>query len=255
MKIRTLAAFTCTLALCASAGLAQTGTKPDQPAKPTDTKPTAQPKKDHPEHPAKPGDAKPAAKPSEGEAMMMQMMEKCMVAGTPGPMHEWLAKGAGTWEGKCTMYMPGMPPSESTCVTTITPMFEGRFVKGETVGEMGGQPFHGFMLAGYNNTTKKFEQTWIDSMGTMMMNSVGTVSDDKKTLTYTSNYTCPMTEKPTTTRMVETHTGDNAMTLQMFGPNPMDGKEMKMMEIKYTRKAETKPAAKDAPKTETKTGK
>lgn len=245
MKIRNAVAFTCTIALLAAAGLAQSTT----PSKPTETaKPAAQPKPEHPA--AKPGD-KPAAKPGEhpakggeSEAKMAEMMKKFDLAATPGPMHAWLAKGVGTWEGACTFQMTAdMPPEHSTCTTTITSFLDGRFMKGEHAGmvEMNGQkiPFFGFILSGYNNTTKKFEQTWIDSMGTMMMNSVGTLSADHKTLTYTSNYTCPATEKPISCRMVETHTGDNTMTLEMFGPDMVTGKEFRNMEIKYTRKAGT----------------
>lgn len=253
MNTRSTIVSICAVALFAAAGLAQ-GTAPakpaetpKQPATPA-AKPTTPPAKD-----AKPGEHGAGA----SEAAMAQMMQKCAEAGTPGDMHAWLATGAGTWNGECTMFMPGMPPTKSTCVTTITSFMDGRFVKGETKGEMEweGQkmPFTGFMIAGYNNTTKQFEQTWIDSMGTMMMNSVGKVSEDKKTLTWTSHYTCPVTEKPVTSRMIETRTGADTMTLEMWGPNPLDGKEMKCMEIKYTRTAgaptqpahghEAKPAA------------
>ncbi len=252
MSTRRLA-FVCAIALCSAAGLAQSSA----PAKPADkqpappaAKPEAKPTTTPAVPAAKPGD-KPAAPaaggmPGQPSAEMAQYMEKCMAAGIPGPMHEWLAKSAGTWDGQCTFYMPGMPETKSTCTTTITSFLDGRFVKGETKGMMemapGQQmPFHGFMVTGYNNTTKKFEQTWIDSMGTMMMNSLGTLSADTKTLTWTSNYTCPASEKVVTSRMVETHAGPNAMTLEMWGPNPMDGKDMKMMEIKYTRGA-AKPA-------------
>jgi hypothetical protein len=106
---------------------------------------------------------------------------------------------------------------------------------------MGGhqQKFEGFGLYGYNNTTEKFEASWCDSMGTMIMNLSGDMSSDGKTITWNAKYTCPMTKKDTYMREVERMTGADTMVLEMYGPNPADGKEMKMMEISYTRKPGT----------------
>src|SRR5688572_31189287 len=36
-----------------------------------------------------------------------QDMQAMVAAGTPGKMHQHLAKDVGTWEGKTTCYMPG----------------------------------------------------------------------------------------------------------------------------------------------------
>ena len=137
---------------------------------------------------------------------------------------------------------PSQPPQESTCVTTITSAMGGRFVRNETHGSMmgmDGKPmaFEGAGLCGYNNTTGKFEMNWTDNMGTMQMNFTGGLSSDHKTLTTTSQFFCPMMHKNTWMREVETRTGPNSMTLEMFGPNMMDGKEMKVMEIQYTRRS------------------
>src|SRR5687767_2681498 len=48
-------------------------------------------------------------------------MKTCMMAGIPGKMHEHLAKGAGTWQGKTTMWMyPGAEPVKSECTSTAS---------------------------------------------------------------------------------------------------------------------------------------
>ena len=197
--------------------------KPAQPAKPDVKKPDAQP-------------GTPAGNPAE----MQKMMEAWQASATPGEMHAWLAKGVGTWDGKVKHWMdPSMPPAESTCVTTITPMFGGRYFKSETKGEM---PmighFEGFGMNGYNNTTKEFEGFWVDNAGTMMMYMKGKASDDKKTLTMTCDMVDPMTGQPCKMREVHTNTSDNAMKLEMFVTDS-SGKEMKCMEIDYTRKGES----------------
>lgn len=50
-----------------------------------------------------------------------QDMQACMEAGTPGKMHQHLAKDVGTWEGKCSITMaPGAEPITSPCTSTIT---------------------------------------------------------------------------------------------------------------------------------------
>lgn len=235
-------ASACVLGVASFVALAQpaTGTKPAQPAAPA--KPSEAPKLAVP--------AKPAEAPQPGGAPDMQaMMEAFEKAATPGPMHAHLMKGVGEWDGKVTMWMmPGMPPTESTCVTVISGMMDGRFTRSETKGQMnmGGpapMPFEGFGIYGYNNTDKKFEAVWCDNMGTMMMILTGDLSADGKVLTWNAKFTDPMTGQPTWMREVETVTGPNSMKLEMFGPG-MDGKETKMMQIEYTRRAPSKPATK-----------
>lgn len=208
----------------------------------------AQPGKDH--APAKP--SAPAVKQPETPKMpspedMQAEMEKYLAASKPGKNHEYLAKSVGTWDGKLKMWhVPGMPPEESTCTSVITPVFDGRYFKCETTGNFGGMEFKGLGINGYNNANDKFENMWIDNMGTGIMNGTGALSDDGKTLTWTMNGFDPVTKKPYVMREVDRVTGDNSMVLEMYGPGP-DGKEFKMMEISYTRAAGAKAAAPAAP--------
>jgi Protein of unknown function (DUF1579) len=166
-------------------------------------------------------------------------MQACMAAGTPGKMHERLAKTVGVWQGKNTMWMyPGAEPATSESTTTITAIMDGRYVKVEAAGDMPGMgPFSGFGINGFDNVTQKFVSTWIDNCGTGIMNGTGELSADGKTMTWNSTYNCPINKKPTPFRQVETITGPNTMTLEMFGVDPKSGKEYKMMVIEYTKKA------------------
>jgi len=206
----------------------------------------AQPGSD--KHPAAAPKA-PEAPAAAGQPDMAAMMAAWEAAAKPGKMHEHLAKGAGTWEGSVKMWMdPSAPPTESKCTTVMTSVMGGRFVRGETKGnfDMGGgpAPFEGFGIYGYNNTTKQFESTWCDNMGTCMMHFTGSLSEDGKVLTWNSKFIDPMSGQETWMREVETHTGPDSMKLEMYGPS-MDGKgEMKMMEINYTRVAKAAAAPK-----------
>ncbi|MEX0613899.1 MAG: DUF1579 family protein, partial [Pirellulales bacterium] len=75
-------------------------------------------------------------------------MQACIMAGTPGEMHERLANDVGVWHGTTTMWMvPGAEPMESECTATVTSIMDGRFTKCEWEGDMPGMgPYHGFGL-------------------------------------------------------------------------------------------------------------
>jgi hypothetical protein len=185
-----------------------------------------------------PGAAQPAGQP-EFElppGMTEADMQACMEAATPGEMHAHLAEGVGVWEGKTTMWMtPEAEPMESTCKTTISPIMDGRYVKCKTEGDMGGMPFTGFGIYGFDNVSQEFQTMWIDNCGTGMATGTGELSSDGKTMTWVLEYNCPITKKPTKMREVERRTGEDTMTLEIYGVAPHTGKEYKMMEIAYTR--------------------
>jgi hypothetical protein len=164
-------------------------------------------------------------------------MDACMAAGTPGKMHEQLAKNAGTWMGKCQSWMaPGMDPTTSDCTSKITPFIDGRFVKVEVSGEMPGMgPFTGFGINGFDNVSQKYVSVWLDNFGTGIMNGTGVMSSDGKTLTWTYTYNCPILKKATTVRQVEKYSGSNAMTLEIFCNDPKSGKEFKSVHIDFTK--------------------
>ena len=197
----------------------------------------AQPAKD--KKPTTPAPA--AAQPGEMQlppGMTKEDMQACMEAGTPGPNHKFLADAVGVWAGKSTMWMtPQAEPMKSECTSTITSIMDGRFTKCESSGDMPGMgPFNGFGLYGYDNVAKKFQSTWIDNCGTTMMQGTGELSSDGKTLTWNYTGTCPIQKKPIVVRQIETRNGKDSMTLTMYGPDKT-GKEFKMMEIVFTRRA------------------
>jgi hypothetical protein len=164
-------------------------------------------------------------------------MQAMQAAATPGKMQEYLARDAGTWRGKTTMIMyPGAEPATSECTSTVTPIMDGRYVKVEMAGEMPGMgAFTGFGIAGFDNVSQKFVSTWIDNQSTGIGYGTGELSPDGKTLTWEFNFNCPITKKPTVMREVDTVTGPNSKTLEMFGPDPKTGKEFQMMTIELTK--------------------
>jgi hypothetical protein len=165
-------------------------------------------------------------------------MKACITASMPAKIHGELTKRVGTWKGKSTMWMyPGAEPLTSACTSTVTPMLDGRFVKVEYAGEMPGMgPFNGFGIYGFDNVTQQFVSTWIDSCGTGMAHGTGELSTDGKVLTMNRTFNCPLAKKPVAMREIETYTGPNTKTLEIFCPDPKSGKEYKMLSVEFTKR-------------------
>ena len=192
----------------------------------TDTTPAADTSK-------KMTDAKTTTPPvSLDSATMMKNWMTCM---TPGEMQKMMASWDGTWSADITMWEPGKPAAKTTGKTVNKMILGGRYQESVNTSTMMGMPFEGHGTLGYNNATKMFEDAWVDNMGTGVMNMKGPWDAATKTITLTGKGVDPgsMTEK----EMRETLTviDDKTQLMQMFGPGP-DGKEMKMMEIKFSKK-------------------
>jgi hypothetical protein len=158
-----------------------------------------------------------------------------MAAATPGETHKMLARSAGTWTEAVTMWMqPGAPPTTSTAEATNEMVLGGRYLKSTNKGNMMGQPFEGIGYTGYDNVKKQFVNSWVDNFGTGIMTMTGTWDEATKSITFTGSMADPMTGKDTRVRQVWKFTDDNHQTMEMY--YPMDGKEVKSMEIKFTRK-------------------
>lgn len=163
------------------------------------------------------------------------MMEAFQKAGTPGAPHATLAKAAGDYTiAVKSWHAPGAPPSSDTGTATRRMILGGRVLVEEVSSSMMGQPFTGQGLHGYDNVSGKYWSTWNDSMSTGLMLSEGTC-DEKDSCTYSGSWNDPITKGKVTSRMTSRWTDANNEVFEMFGPGP-DGKEMKMMEITYTRK-------------------
>lgn len=176
--------------------------------------------------------AKPAAKPAMDEKAMMEIYMK---AATPGPEHQEMAKMAGNWKLEVTSWMaPGAPPEKSAATAVFEPLLGGRYMRQMVKGEMGGMPYEGMGIEGFDNVSKEKFGVWVDSMGTGAMVSRGKCSAGARSCTMTGSMNDPLTGKPSKVREVMTRSSDNSFTFDMYGPDPA-GKEFRMMQIVYTR--------------------
>ncbi|MDZ7626062.1 MAG: DUF1579 domain-containing protein [Ignavibacteriaceae bacterium] len=169
----------------------------------------------------------------EGEEMDPAMMKAWQESMTPGPMHEMLASRVGEWKAEVSMWMdPSQPPTTSEATTVCEAMLGGRYFKSIHTGSMMGMPFEGYEISGYDNVKKKFFNVWMDNMGTGIMVSEGTYDEASKTLTLTGQMTEPMGTDMNVREVIKVIDNDHS-TFEMYVD--MGGKEVKNMEIKYTR--------------------
>jgi hypothetical protein len=182
-----------------------------------------------------------ATQPSEKE-----MMATMMALAKPGENHKLLADMVGTWDYKVKYWMnpdSNAPPSESAGQSVTRAVMGGRYVISEVNGKMQmpgpdgkmmDMDFSGMGVDGYDNAKKLYVSSWIDNMGTGIMNSEGTYDAAAKTLNYNSEYE-PMPGMKTKVRMAVKVMDKDHHTMQFF--EDRGGKEVKTMEIAYTRKS------------------
>jgi hypothetical protein len=175
-----------------------------------------------------------------GESDMMAAM---MAMAQPGENHKQLESLAGKWSYSVKWWMnPQSPPSESSGTTVAKLAMGGRYLISNHTskitmpgsdGKMTTMEFQGMSIDGYDNAKKKFVSSWIDNMGTGIMNSEGAYDDATKTLTYNGSYE-PMPGMVTKVREVCKMTDADHHTMEMF--EDRGGTLVKTMEISYTRK-------------------
>jgi uncharacterized protein DUF1579 len=179
----------------------------------------------------------------QAEKPQMQMtpeqkaeMEAYMKAGTPGAQHQALAASAGTYDLKVKSWHDAAAPAmEETGTARRSMMLDGRVMFEELTSSMMGTPFTGHGMMGYDNVTGKYWSTWNDSMSTGLMVSEGTCDAQGKTCTFVGHWNDPVKKAPIKARMATRWTSPTTQIFEMYGPGK-DGKEMKMMEITYTKK-------------------
>ncbi len=166
---------------------------------------------------------------------MQAMMEVYKKVGTPGDPHKRLASMVGSWTTKTKGWMePDKPPMEGQGTCEQKMLLDGRYLQQEYTGDMMGEPFTGINLIGYDNHTKKYVSTWIDSMSTGIYYFEGTASPDGKTITQESRYDDPV-RGPTTWQSITRIVDDNTLEYEMYLTSK-GGKKEKMMEMTVIRK-------------------
>lgn len=177
------------------------------------------------------------ARPGEGKSQSAPAidptMEQIMKAAAPGAMHEKLNPLAGKWKTVVTSYMGPGETTSTEGTAEVEWVLGGRFLRETLRGTFMGMPFEGMGLTGYDNVSKQYIASWVDNFGTGMMTSTGKADPSGKTISWTAIYNDPTTGTPTSSRSVLEFVDANRHVFTMYGM--VEGKEVKQMELVYTR--------------------
>jgi len=152
----------------------------------------------------------------------------------PGKVHEWLAKSEGKWKTEASMWTdPSKEPMKSIGECENKMILGGRYLTFHYTGNFMNMPFEGYGVVAYDNDKKMFYQSWVDNMGTGLMNMQGTWDEATKTITFTGTSYDALMKMDMNEKQVMKFTDDNHYTMEMY--TIMDNREMKTMEMNYTR--------------------
>jgi len=166
-----------------------------------------------------------------------KMMEQMMKYGTPGKNHELLKNYVGDWDVEIKMWPnPAAEPMISKGTYKNQLIFDGRYLKGQFEGLMGGMKSMGLEVIGFDLFKNKYTTFWIDSWSTSFVWTSGTLDASGKVLSETGMFPDPLTDGRETqkVRNVTTFIGDGQYRFEMFMSLP-DGREMKGLELLCTR--------------------
>ncbi|HYG49401.1 MAG TPA: DUF1579 domain-containing protein [Flavobacteriales bacterium] len=171
------------------------------------------------------------AAPPDSAAMMKAWMDYA----TPGEMHKLMASWAGKFDADVTMWMdPAAPPTKNKA-TSEAKMWNGLYLVSTNKGSMNGMPFEGVSTIAYDNSKKKFVNTWIDNMGSGIMILEGDYDPATKTLTLVGSQTDPMTGKDCEIKETTKFNEDGSQYMEMYMIDKK-GKETKTMEMMARKK-------------------
>lgn len=155
---------------------------------------------------------------------------------TPGDMQKMIVSWDGKWNTEISSWMsPDAPPEKSTGTSINKSVLGGRYQESVHTSTMMGMPFEGHGTLGYDNAKKTFVSSWIDNFGTGIIKLEGSWDAATKSITMKGMCTDPSSGKDCEMKEIFKVVDDNTHVMEMYGPNPKDGKEMKMMEMKFSR--------------------
>ncbi len=170
------------------------------------------------------------AEQKEAEAKWMAYM-------APGENHQNLAKSVGDWDATMLMWNgPKGEPTKTTGTVKAEMILGGRYLQMKYNSTIMGMPFEGISTDGYDNAKKVFFNTWVDNMGTGIMYAEGKYDDKTNSVVFTGTMSDPMSGKNMPYRQTVQSMDDKHMVMEMFYPDPKDGKEYKAMRVEYSKK-------------------
>lgn len=178
-----------------------------------------------------------SASTSTIEIPVPEAMQDMMQSMTPGEPHKKLAAQSGEFiiKGR-TWWDPKAQPMELKGTATQKMIHGGRYQLQEFKGDTMGMPYEGTAVTGYDNVTKEYFSTWIDTMRTGIVHYRGK-ADEKGVVSMTCEMEDPRdpTVKGTFRRVMKLDDKDS-FTIETWTKDKKHPEEFKVAEMTFTRK-------------------
>jgi hypothetical protein len=169
-------------------------------------------------------------------APLVAQQEKDKAPALPGPSaeHKLLEKWAGTWDCTVEVTTPDGKTDKSPAKSVSRVACGGMWLVTDFDGTMGGMPFNGHEVAGYDSVAKKYVLTWVDGWSSSASTGDGAFDAKTNTMTYKVNGRDDSSGKQMTWRDVDVWKDADNHEWAMYQPGA-DGKEHVFMKISYHR--------------------
>jgi hypothetical protein len=154
----------------------------------------------------------------------------------PGEGQKKLEPMVGEFDVKIRVWLdPAQPPIESMAVAVSTWVLGKRYVQTMLSGYVMGEPFDGIGYAGYDNVSKQYQATFMDTGGTGMEWFSGSMDPTGGSAKLSATIPDPITGEATTVemRLKIAASGDHVTELWQEDPT---GEPVRIMDLQYTRK-------------------
>lgn len=130
----------------------------------------------------------------------------------------------------------GTPPHESMLRGDTEWVLDSRFVIQRMKGKWLDRSFEAMVVLGYDHTSEQYTSVWMDTLGTRMLVSKGTLDESGDTITMRGEYGDVITREKVQVRIVfdVPSRRKTEFKLEMFRTDS-DGKEVKFLEAITTR--------------------
>ena len=151
--------------------------------------------------------------------------------------HKLLAEDVGTWDAVMKIFLQeGAPPMESKGTEKNELLPGGMWLVSRFQSDFAGMPFTGMGTIGYDPVEKKYVGTWVDSISPHLSIMKGDYDPATKTMATIAEGRDFATGKVMQSRHVSRHVDENTRAFEMYAQEE-GGKERKVMEIQYKRRA------------------
>jgi hypothetical protein len=163
------------------------------------------------------------------------IMEAYQRAATPGQQHAMLAGMAGEFRLTLRSFNElGAEPEVSTGTSSRRMVVGGRYLEETVHASVAGQPFEGRGLTGYDNVTRSWWGSWIDSMSTAIMITSGSWDEEARVGTFEGEFNDPVTGELQSSRSVIRRLPNGDEQMEMYVTTAVG--VVKTLEILYQRK-------------------